>query len=486
MTEALATPEGHRRRLLILGILCTSLLIVSMDATIVNVALPVLRADLNASITELQWTVDAYTLVLACFLMLAGATGDRLGRKGTFQAGLALFGTGSLLCSLAPTVGWLIAARVVQALGGAMLNPVAMSILTNVFTDPRERARAIGVWGSVVGIALGVGPVLGGLLTGTVGWRAIFWVNVPVVLAAIVLVARFVPGSRAARVRRADPGGQLLVVSLLGSVTGAVIEGPRLGWTSVWIITLAVVALASLTALLTWERRHPEPLVDLRFFASTPFSAATVIAICGFAAFSSLLFLSGLYLQEVRGLSALQAGLTLLPAAVGATVCAPLSGRLVASRGARLPLLVAGVAMTAVALTFTGLGPATPPWLILVAHGVFGIAFGMMNPPITNTAVNGMPDDRAGVAAAVASTSRQTGQTFGVAVAGTLVATAGGTLDGVTTAWTAVVVATVTVAVLGVVATTARAHASARRVAELFAPGHHVPATHGPAARAGE
>lgn len=458
-----------RHRWLVLGICCTSLLVVSMDNTIVNVALPAIRADLAASITELQWTVDAYTLVLACFLMLAGATGDRLGRRRTFQTGLAVFGLGSLLCSLAPSVGWLIAARAVQGIGGTMLNPIALSIVTNVFVDPRERARAIGIWGSVVGISLGLGPVLGGLLTETVGWRAIFWVNVPIVLAALALTARFVPESRAAHARRPDPVGQVLVVILLGSVTTAVIEAPRLGWTSGAVLGLAAAAVVSLAALLVWERRRREPLLELGFFASVPFSSATVIAVCAFAGFASFLFLSTLYLQEVRGLSSLAAGLALLPAAVTSTVCAPLSGRLVASRGSRLSLVVAGIAMTAVALVLTQVGPTTPEWVLLVVFGVFGIGFGLVNPPITNTAVSGMPRAQAGVAAAVASTSRQVGSTFGVAVAGTLVAAAATLGSGLTAGWVAAAVATAVVGVLGVVATTARARESADRVAASFA-----------------
>ncbi|GLZ54977.1 MFS transporter [Actinomycetospora sp. NBRC 106378] len=458
-----------RHRWLVLGICCMSLLVVSMDNTIVNVALPAIRADLAASITELQWTVDAYTLVLACFLMLAGATGDRLGRRRTFQTGLAVFGLGSLLCSLAPSVGWLIAARAVQGLGGTMLNPIALSIVTNVFVDPRERARAIGIWGSVVGISLGLGPVLGGLLTETVGWRAIFWVNVPIVLAALALTARFVPESRAAHARRPDPVGQVLVVILLGSVTTAVIEAPRLGWTSGVVLGLAVAAVVSLVALLVWERRRREPLLELGFFASVPFSSATVIAVCAFAAFASFLFLSTLYLQEVRGLSSLAAGLALLPAAVTSTVCAPLSGRLVATRGARLSLVVAGIAMTAVALVLTQVGPTTPEWVLLVVFGVFGIGFGLVNPPITNTAVSGMPRAQAGVAAAVASTSRQVGSTLGVAVAGTFVAAAVTLGSGLTAGWVAAAVATAVVGVLGVVATTARARESADRVAASFA-----------------
>ena len=462
--------EAHpRHRWLVLAICCTSLLVVSMDATIVNVALPAIRTDLQASITELQWTVDAYTLVLACFLMLAGATGDRVGRRRTFQVGLAVFGAGSLLCSLAPSVGWLIAARAVQGVGGTMLNPVAMSIITNVFTDPRERARAIGVWGSVVGIALGLGPVLGGVLTEAVGWRAIFWVNVPVVLAAIALTARYVPESRAPHARRPDPLGQVLVVIGLAALTTAVIEGPRLGWTSVAIVGLAVLAVVALAGLIVWERRRVEPLLELRFFASVPFSSATVIAVCAFAAFGSFLFLSTLYLQEVRGLSALGAGLALLPAAVTATVCAPLSGRLVATRGSRFSLVTAGVAMTVVAVVIAQVGPGTPLWVLLAAYALFGVGFGLVNPPITNTAVSGMPRAQAGVAAAVASTSRQAGSTFGVAISGTVVAAAAGVQAGLTPAWWVVAVATAVVGILGVAATTARARATADRVADLFA-----------------
>ena len=217
----------------ILAICCMSLLIVAMDNTIVNVALPSIRRDLHASLSGLQWTIDAYVIVLASLLLLSGSTADRLGRRRTFQVGLLLFVAGSLLCSLAPTLGWLIAARALQGVGGSMLNPVAMSIITNVFTDPRERARAIGAWGAVVGISLALGPIVGGALTESVGWRAIFWINVPIGLAAVVLTALYVPESRAPRARRVDPVGQVLVIVTLASLTYAIIEGPRAGWSSV-------------------------------------------------------------------------------------------------------------------------------------------------------------------------------------------------------------------------------------------------------------
>ncbi|MGV9296300.1 MFS transporter [Amycolatopsis sp. NPDC003676] len=461
--------DTARGRFGILAILCSSILVVAMDNTIVNVALPVIRTDLDASINGLQWTIDSYTLVIACFLMLGGATGDRLGRKRIFLAGLVLFGLGSLLCSVAPSIGWLVAARIVQALGGAMLNPVAMSIITNVFADPGERARAIGVWGSIVGISLGVGPVLGGVLTESIGWRAIFWVNVPVVVAAIALTMRYVPESRAPRPRRPDPVGQVLVVVLLGSVVTAAIEGQRLGWGSPLILSLAGLGVLALLALIRWEIRRREPLVELRFFRSAPFSSATISAVCGLAAFGTFLFLSPLYLQDVRGLSALQSGLMLLPTAVAVTIAAPLAGRLVATRGARIPLLTAGISMTVVAVVLTTASDTTPLWVLAIAYGVFGMGFGLLNPPITNAAVSGMPRSQAGVAAAVASTSRQVGQTLGVAVAGTILAAAATPLAGYATAWWAVAGGTTLIIALAVLATTAWARAGAERVARRFA-----------------
>jgi MFS family permease len=199
------TSSGPRRRWLVLAICCLSLFIVGVDSTIVNVALPSIQRDLHAPVSGLQWTVDAYTVVLASFLILSGSTGDRVGRRRIFETGLVLFIVGSLLCSVAPGLGWLVGFRVLQATGGSMLNPVALSIISNTFTDPAERARAIGIWGSVFGISMALGPVLGGALIASVGWRAIFWVNVPVGLAAVVLTALFVPESRAPRARRVDP-----------------------------------------------------------------------------------------------------------------------------------------------------------------------------------------------------------------------------------------------------------------------------------------
>ncbi|MPY60733.1 MFS transporter [Streptomyces spongiae] len=414
-------PElSHRRRLLVLAICCMSLLIVSLDNTVLNVALPSMEKDLDASVSGLQWTIDAYTLVLASLLMLSGATADRIGRKRVFMAGLVVFTIGSALCSLAPNLEALIAFRMVQAVGGSMLNPVAMSIITNTFTAPRERARAIGVWGAVVGISMAAGPLVGGLLVESVGWRAIFWLNIPVGLAALLLTLRFVPESRAPKARRPDPVGQVLVMALFGSLTYAIIEAPNSGLAHV--APFAGLALAALLGILWYEPRRAEPLIELRFFRSAPFSGATVIAVGAFAALGGFLFLSTLYLQNVRGLDALHAGLWMLPMAVPTFLCAPLSGRLVGSRGPRLPLLLAGCAMTSSGVLFAVFEAETSNVTLFLGFLLFGVGFGFVNSPITNTAVSGMPRTQAGVAAAVASTSRQIGQTLGVAVIGAVLA----------------------------------------------------------------
>jgi EmrB/QacA subfamily drug resistance transporter len=462
-----------RRRQLVLLICCSSLLMVSMDNTIVNVALPSIRRDLDASLSGLQWTIDAYTLVLASLLMLSGSTADRLGRRRTFQVGLTAFTVGSLLCSTAPGLGWLVAARVVQAVGGSMLNQVAMSIITNVFTDARERARAIGVWGAVIGLSLALGPIVGGALTESIGWRSIFWINIPIGVAAFALAAVFVPESRAARPRRPDPVGQLLVAATLGTLTYAIIEGPRHGWGSPEIIGLFAVAVAALGALLAWEPRRADPLLELRFFRSVPFTSATVTAVAAFAAFGGFLFLNTLYLQDVRGYSALQAGVCTLPMALAAFVLAPVAGRIVAVRGVRIPLYTAGVCMAVSAGLLTTLAPRTPLPVLLVAYLVFGIGFGMVNSPITNTAVSGMPRAQAGVAAAVASTSRQVGQSLGVAVTGSIAGAAAlgsgaGFAEATHPAWWLVLGCGVTVVLLCAVATTRSAQRSARAVADLF------------------
>lgn len=276
-------PETFRRRVAILAICSMSLFIVGLDNTIVNVALPTMGSHLHASVSGLQWIVDAYTLVLASLLMFSGSTADRLGRKRVFQTGLIVFSTGSLLCSVAPSLGLLVAFRIVQAVGGSMLNPVALSIITNTFTDRKERAQAIGVWGAVIGLSMSLGPVLGGALVSAAGWPSIFWVNVPIGAAGCLLTALYVPESKAALARHTDPVAQVLLIAILGSLTFGIIEGPTAGYSSPEIITAFAVAAAALASFVSYERRRTEPLVDMRFFRSVPFSAASVIAVVAFA-----------------------------------------------------------------------------------------------------------------------------------------------------------------------------------------------------------
>ena len=468
---------SRRRRWLVLAICCVSLFMAGLDSTIVNVALPSIQRDLHAPVSGLQWIVDAYTLVLASFLILAGSTADRVGRRRIFQTGIVLFTLGSLLCSIAPALGWLVAFRVLQAIGGSMLNPVALSIISNTFTDPAERARAIGIWGSVFGVSLALGPILGGALIASVGWRAIFWVNIPVGLAALVLTALFVPESKAPHARRADPVGQVLVITALASLTYTIIEGPDSGWASARTLGCFSLAAAALIALIRYELRRAEPLIDLRFFRSAPFSGATVIAVCAFAALGGFLFLNTLYLQDVRGYSALHAGLCLLPMAAMIVVCAPLSGRILASRGPRLPLAVAGTAFMASGILLTRLATSTPIGWLIICYLALGIGTGMVNPAITNTAVSGMPRSQAGVAAAIASTSRQVGTALGVAVMGSAVLSAlhGPLRTGFAGAshigWWIIAGCGAAILLLAIITTGRWAKATAQRVADRLMPG---------------
>ena len=460
-----------RRQQLILAICCMSLFIVGIDATIVNVALPSIQRELGATVSGLQWVIDAYTLVLASFLLLAGSTADRIGRRRIFQIGLACFTVGSALCGMAPTLGWLIVFRIIQALGGSMLNPVAMSIITNTFTEPKARARAIGVWGGVIGLSMALGPVLGGLLVGTAGWRSVFWVNVPIGLVAIALAARFVPESRAPKPRRLDPFGQVLVVVLLASLIYAIIEGPGRGWSSPEILGLFALCVVDLVVLLAYERKRAEPLIDVRFFHSAPFSGATVIAVTAFICLAGFLFVNTLYLQDARGYSALVAGLCTLPMAGMVAIFAPISGRIVASRGPRIPLVISGVLLTVSALVMSLFTVTTPVIILLLGYVVFGLGFGIVNAPITNSAVSGMPRSQAGVAAAFASTSRQFGNSLGVAVIGATVASRlhgsahAGFTDAARLGWYIMAGSGLCVLLIGIITTGSWARATARATA---------------------
>ena len=419
--DAMSNP-GQVRREVVLAICCMSILVVGLDVTILNVALPSIQKDFGASVSGAQWTIDAYTLVIACLLMLSGSMGDRFGCKRIFQLGLFSFTVGSLLCSVAPGLGWLIAFRAVQAIGGSMLNPVAMSIVTNVFTEPRERARAIGWWGGVAGVSIAGGPLLGGLLVQTIDWRAVFWVNIPVGIAAILLTQRFVPESKAPHPRRFDPVGQVLMILTLGLLIFGIIEAPNHGWGSSLILGCFAGSLICAALLIYFEARHPEPLIDLRFFRSPPFSGAAIVSICSFVSLGGFLFLNTLYLQDVRNFSPLHAGVALLPAAGVMMILSPISGRIVGHRGPRLSLVIGGSCLLAAGLVSAIPAGEPSDVRLFLGYALLGAGLGWANAAITNTAVAGMPREQAGVAAAVASTTRQLGSALGVAIIGSVIA----------------------------------------------------------------
>jgi EmrB/QacA subfamily drug resistance transporter len=466
-------PAGRRRRLLVLVICSSSLFMTYLDSTILNVALPTLQKDLHASLAGLQWVADAYLLVLASLLLLTGSMADRLGRKRLFTIGLFAFSVGSLLCSLAPNTGSLVALRMLQALGGSMLTPVSLSIVRNTFIDARERAQALGIWSGIFGLAVACGPVVGGVLVSEVGWRSVFWVNVPIGLVMMVATRRYVPESRAPRPRRVDVPGQLLMIILLGSLTYAVIQGPADGWASAPILALFAVSAVALAAFVVVERRRAEPLLEPRFFRSLPFTGASVIAVLSFIVLAGFLFVITLYLQEVQGDSPLRAGLALLPATVVMALAAPVAGHLVGWRGPRIPLVLSGVCTAAGSLSLLGLTPATSYARLAVALVLLGAGLGLVNPPITNTGVTGMPPSQAGVASAVISTTRQIGNVLGVAVMGAMLTASlhGGLAAGeprmvalsaaTRGPWLLAAACGVLVAVAGFVTTSARALATA-------------------------
>ncbi|MFE7559341.1 MFS transporter [Kitasatospora sp. NPDC057500] len=430
-TTATAAPPppllGARRRWTVLAVCALSLFLVGLDTTIVNVGLPAIGRGLEVGTRDLEWIVDAYTVVLASLLITAGALADRFGRRRVFQGGLLIFGLASLGCALAPSTGALVAARALQGVGASMLSPVALAIVVNAMPDPRERARAIGVWASVFGLSMAAGPVTGGALVAAFGWRSVFWVNVPVVVAAVVLSVLFVPESRAPRARRLDLPGQLLLTAAVSATVAVLIEGPRLGWASPWALAGYAVAVAATAGFVRAEHRRAEPLMDLGLFRRPAFTTAVLGAVAVFVALTVSLLLTTFQLQHALGWTPLAAGLASLPMAVGATVCAPLSGVLVSRGGPRRPLLLAAWFTAAgggllLVRTFLPDGSGADVPVLLAANLLLGTGFGFANAPITNTAVGGLPADRAGVAGAITSTARQLGSALGIAVAGGLAA----------------------------------------------------------------
>lgn len=420
----LPTPgDSHPQRWRILGVLILSLLVTSIDHTIINVALPPMAVDLKASAADLQWVVDSYTLVFAGLLLIAGAAGDRFGRRSALNAGLVTFAVGSVLAAAATTAEAVIVGRAVMGVGAALIMPATLSLLVHVFGDPKERATAIGIWAAASGAGIALGPIVGGLLMERFSWGSVFWINVPLLAAALVASLHLVPQSRDARARRLDPVGATLSAAAIASFTYAVIEAPEQGWTSSTTLVVGVAGVAAGAAFVAWELRRREPMLDLRLFRSAAFSAANVSLTLLFFAMSGAMFLQAQYLQFVLEYSALAAGVALVPAAVGILAGTGV-GSHVAGHGTRAVVAVGMV------LAATGLG--VQAWLsdgsTYLPTGVglllFGLGAGMAMPAATDSVMSAVPAAQAGVGSAMNDTTREVGAALGVAVVGSVAATA--------------------------------------------------------------
>lgn len=402
------------------------------SASIVGVALPTIAEDLGASSTAQQWIVDAYVLVFAALLVTGGVLGDRRGRRDAFLLGLALFGSGSLVCALAPSTGVLIAGRVLQGLGSPILLPASLSLVTMANPEPAARARAIGLWSVGSGVGLTLGPVVGGALAQTLGWQAVFAVNVPVCLVLALAALRLVPRTRPEP--SADPfdaGGVAGTIVSIGALVFAIIEGRSLGWTSTPILAGFAVAALGLAAFVAWERRRASPLMDVGLFRRPAFAAACLTAVSASFSLIGVTIFFATYFQAVQGHSTLVSGLSVLPLGLGVMVAAPLAGRLAGRIGPRAPLL-AGLGLATVALlTLVPVDAGTSGGRIWPALLLAGLGAGTALPTSTVVVVAAVDPDRAGMAVAINNTLRQTGQALGVAVLGTIVfAHPGGFVEG--------------------------------------------------------
>ncbi len=450
-------------------ICCLSMFMIAVDTTVVSLALPLVSRGLHAQVAGLQWILSAYSIATASLMLTSGSIGDRFGRRAVLQTGLAVFVLASAGCSIAPNVGWLIACRALQGAGGSTLTPMSMGIITATFTGPAARARAIGLWSGTFGVGMAVGPALGGVLAAAWGWRSLFWITILPGLVAIVGSGLVIPRSRAARARRLDPPGQALVTAFLACLTYGIIEGPPQGWQSPPILAVFAASAAALVLFVAWERRRDDPLIDLRVFRSVPFSGALAVTVCSFACLGGFLFLTTLYLQDVRELNVLKAGLALIPLAAATAVAGPLAGHIMGRAGGRGPLIYAGVLLADGCLMLAR-APATASWAFLaIAYVIFGAGYGAVNTVISAVAVDGMPSAQAGVAGGVTSAGRQAGLSLGVSVAGAILAARlHGTLrDGLPAAshpaWLAFAAAGLMVLLLGLVSTSRRALRTAAR-----------------------
>jgi DHA2 family methylenomycin A resistance protein-like MFS transporter len=412
--------SGDRVKILTLLAMCFALFMAMLDNTVVNVALPHIQDDLSAGVSGLQWIVDAYVLFFASFLLTGGTLGDIFGRKRLFLAGVVTFTVGSLLCGLAPSTGFLIVSRAIQGLGAAALMPGSLSILTHTFPDPRERAQAIGMWAGISGLALALGPVVGGTLVDTLGWQWVFFLNIPIGIAAVFVVTRVVHESKHPEGRHVDLPGQVLAIGWLGSLTYALIEGNGKGWSSPLILSLLVAAGVGLVAFLLVERRSTSPMLQLSFFRNPTFAAAnTVAAMVSFGMFGMFFFLS-LYLQNVLRYSAVGAGVRLLPTTGAIILTAPIAGRIAGKIGSRIPMTV-GLALCGTSLLILHSVSATSTYgQFWFALPIMGLGMGLTMAPMTAAVMGTVPPQRSGMASATTNASREVGGVFGIALLGAI------------------------------------------------------------------
>jgi EmrB/QacA subfamily drug resistance transporter len=409
----------------VLGLTSIGSVMVALDVLVVAAALTTIRADLGASIEQLEWTVNAYSLSFAMLLVTAAAVGDRWGRRRTYVAGLALFSVASVGCALATSVPWLIAARTVQGVGAAVVMPLAMGMLGVVF-PPERRGWAIGVFSGVTGLAVLAGPTIGGAVTEGLAWQWIFWINVPVGLLAIPLVLRKIPESVGPPRRLDLTGAVLITVAVLGLVWG-VVRGGSAGWSSVEVIGSFVIGVLFLVAFGAWEGRTPQPMVPLTFFRDRTFTAANAAGFFLSAALFSAVFFLSQYMQAVLGSGPLKAGLQLLPWTATLFVVAPIAGRLVDRLGER-PLVVTGLAMQTLGMFWTSeITNGTTQYYEFVAPLVVaGCGISMAMPAAQSAGMGALPREAVGIASGVYSMNRQLGGAAGVAVLGSVFASAGG------------------------------------------------------------
>jgi EmrB/QacA subfamily drug resistance transporter len=424
MTDRLRLNDGNRRWWT-LAAMCFALFMIMLDNTVVNVALPSIQSDLNTDLAALEWTINAYTLSFAVLLVTGGRLGDIFGRRRMFLAGVVIFAVSSAGIGLAPTDTWLIGGRAVQGVGAALMMPATLSIITNAF-PPHERGKAIGTWAGVSALALAIGPVVGGFLTESVSWRAIFFLNLPVAAGAVAVTLFAAHESRDETVeRQIDVPGIATITAGLTALVLALVEGNQWGWGSVEIVSLLVFAAIALTAFVVIELRTRVPMVDFSFFRSRSFLGANLVAFAVSFAMLAMFFFIALYMQNILGYSPLEAGVRFLPSTLMILIVAPISGRLTDRIGPR-PLIVTGLVITSASLAWQSqLDVDTGYGFLLPAFVAMGIGIAMVMSPMSTAAMNAVHPTKAGVASGVLSMSRMVGGTFGVAALGALVAAVG-------------------------------------------------------------